>query len=100
MDRPGRAVDVFVVAGTAGWMQGASPIRGTCQKAGCVFVSGVVMQLSGATTGNVLAHEIGHYLGLDDREYDESNLMHYSVPNAGKLTYQQGKRMKTHCFIH
>ncbi|MEV5409031.1 hypothetical protein AB0K60_09350 [Thermopolyspora sp. NPDC052614] len=97
---PGRAIDVFVVSATADWMLGASPIGGTCQKYGCVFVSGVVMQLSEPSTGNVLAHEIGHYLGLDDDEYDKSNLMHYTVPNGKKLTQSQGRRMNTHCFLH
>jgi hypothetical protein len=62
-------------------------------------MDGAVVELIGSTTGQVLAHEVGHYLGLSHVTGDSTNLMFPSVPNGGVLTTAQGNIMKSHCFI-
>ncbi|MBE8518301.1 matrixin family metalloprotease [Amycolatopsis sp. H6(2020)] len=92
------AVDVFFVKLYVGPVAGLSPVGGPCDK-NAKGMDGTVCELIGGTTGQVLAHEVGHYLGLSHVTGDSSNLMFPSVPNGGQLTATQGNTMKSHCFI-
>jgi len=92
------AVDVFFVRLYVGSVAGLSPVPGPCDK-DAKGMDGTVVELVGGTTGQVLAHEVGHYLGLPHVTGDSSNLMFPSVPNGGVLTAAQGNIMKSHCFI-
>lgn len=92
------AVDVFFVKTYVGSVAGLSPVRGPCDK-DAKGMDGAVVELIGGTTGQVLAHEVGHYLGLPHLTGDSTNLMFPSVPNGGTLTTGQGNTMKSHCFI-
>jgi hypothetical protein len=58
-----------------------------------------VVELVGSTTGQALAHEVGHYLGLSHVTSDATNLMFPTIPNGGLLTTTQGNTMRSHCFI-
>jgi hypothetical protein len=95
---PNNAVDVFFVKLYVGAVAGLSPVSGPCDK-DAKGMDGSVVELVGSTTGQVLAHEVGHYLGLSHVTGDSSNLMFPSVPNGGLLTAAQGTTMKSHCFI-
>jgi hypothetical protein len=57
----------------------------------------VAIEGSSNTTGFVLAHEAGHYLGLSHTT-SSGNLMFGTVPNGGNLTSSQGSNMRDHCF--
>jgi hypothetical protein len=91
------AVDVFVVKLYVGSVAGLSPVNGPCDK-NAKGMDGTVVELLGGTTGQILAHEVGHYLGLSHVS-DSTNLMFPSVPNGGTLTAAQGNTIKSHCFI-
>ncbi|MBM7800728.1 hypothetical protein JOE57_003649 [Microlunatus panaciterrae] len=96
---PNNAIDVFVVKLYVGGTAGLSPVKGTCNKdLPFPTMTGVVIELVDVLTNQVLAHEVGHYLGLD-HETDTTNLMYKDVPNGGLLTFLQGIAMSTHCFI-
>jgi hypothetical protein len=95
---PNNNVDVFFVKLYVGSVAGLSPVGGPCNK-DAKGMDGAVVELIGSTTGQVLAHEVGHYLGLSHVTGDSTNLMFPSVPNGGLLTTAQGNTMKTHCFI-
>jgi hypothetical protein len=92
------AIDVFFVRLYVGSVAGLSPVPGPCDK-DAKGMDGTVCELIGGTTGQVLAHEVGHYLGLPHVTGDSTNLMFPSVPNGGLLTAAQGNTMKSHCFI-
>jgi Metallo-peptidase family M12B Reprolysin-like len=91
------AVDVFIVKLYVGSVAGLSPVNGPCDK-NAKGMDGTVVELVGGTTGQVLAHEVGHYLGLPHVS-DSTNLMFPSVPNGGTLTAAQGNTIKSHCFV-
>ena len=63
-------------------------------------MDGSVVAIEGSvnTTGFVLAHEAGHYLGLS-YSTSSANLMFGTVPNGGTLTSSQGSNMRDHCFV-
>jgi Matrixin len=97
---PNNAIDVFVVQLYVGSVAGLSPVPGPCDKdLPFPHMTGTVVELVGSDTNQVLAHEVGHYLGLDHVKDDSTNLMFPSIPNGGLLTSAQGATMKTHCFI-
>ena len=91
-------VDVFFVKTHVGSVAGLSPVGGPCNK-NAKGMDGAVVELIGSNTGLVLAHEVGHYLGLPHVNGNSTNLMFPSVPNGGLLTSAQGNIMKSHCFI-
>jgi Metallo-peptidase family M12B Reprolysin-like len=95
---PNHAVDVFFVKSYIGSVAGLSPVGGPCDK-NAKGMDGSVVELVGSTTGQVLAHEVGHYLGLSHVTGNSANLMFPSVPNGGTLTAAQGNTMKSHCFV-
>lgn len=98
-------LDVFFVqsiVNAAGW----STTPGPCDK-GSKGMSGAVLQLSGPDdfTSVLLAHEVGHYLGLAHAN-SLHNVMGVDADGNGigdiedfstGLTSAQGKTMKTHC---
>ena len=65
-------------------------------------MNGSVVAIEGfaSTTGFVLAHEAGHYLGLATRQQQPRELMFTTVPNGGNLTSSQGSDMRDHCFTN
>jgi hypothetical protein len=92
------AVDVFLVKAYLGMVTGRAPMAGPCDKE-ALGMNGAVVELAGVYTGNVLAHEVGHYLGLGHVPTDRTNLMFDRVPNDGTLTSSQGVTMRSHCFV-
>jgi Metallo-peptidase family M12B Reprolysin-like len=92
------AVDVFFVKTYVGSVAGLSPVGGPCNK-NAKGMDGAVVELIGSTTGQVLAHEVGHYLGLSHVTGDSTNLMFPSVPNGGRLSAGQGNTIRSHCFV-
>ena len=91
-------VDVFFVRNYVGTTAGLSPVNGPCDK-NAKGMDGAVVEMSGSLTGLILAHEVGHYLGLSHVTGASSNLMFPTVPNGGLLTAAQGATMRSHCFI-
>lgn len=93
------ALDIFIVLTYSGTTIGLSRVDGPCDKdAKGMDGSVVAIESSAATTGQVLAHEAGHYLGLSHIN-DGTNLMNPTVQNGGALTASQGKNMRDHCFV-
>jgi hypothetical protein len=95
---PNHNVDVFFVKLYVGSVAGLSPVRGPCDK-NAKGMDGAVVEMNGSLTGLILAHEVGHYLGLPHLSGDSTNLMFPSVPNGGRLTAAQGATVRTHCFV-
>ena len=97
---PNSALDIFWVLTYAGSTIGLSRVDGPCDK-DAKGMDGSVVAIEGSanTTGFVLAHEAGHYLGLDHSS-SSSNLMFGTVPNGGVLTNAQGSDMRDHCFVN
>lgn len=103
---PNGAFDVFLVLTYATSTIGLSPTEGPCDK-NEKGMNGSVVAIEGNTlmTGQTLAHELGHYLGLDQRfagnhSTDPNNLMFASGPNGGTLDSVQGQKMRQHCFVY
>lgn len=95
---PNSALDIFWVLTYATSTIGLSRVDGPCDK-NAKGMDGSVVAIEGSvnTTGYVLAHEAGHYLGLGHSS-SSANLMFGTVPNGGGLTSGQGSNMRDHCF--
>lgn len=95
---PNSALDVFWVLTYSGPTIGLSRVAGPCNK-NAKGMDGSVVAIEGSanTTGFVLAHEAGHYLGLKHAS-SNTNLMFRNVPNGGNLTSSQGSKIRGHCF--
>lgn len=93
------ALDVFFVLTYAGSTIGLSRVDGPCDK-DAKGMDGSVVAIEGSanTTGFVLAHEVGHYLGLSHTT-NSNRLMFGTVPNGGQLTGGEGSNMRDHCFV-
>ncbi len=101
---PNDGIDVFFVQnfiGAAGW----SAVNGPCGKEDKDDMTGAVLQITG---GDILiAHEVGHYLGLKHGN-DITNIMGTDVdnngvgetgPNSRGITAGQGAVMRLHCTV-
>jgi Metallo-peptidase family M12B Reprolysin-like len=94
------SLDVFVVRvmnGADGW----SAVKGSCDKNTKGF-TGSVVSLNGSSSNiaNTLAHEVGHYLGLDHVP-DSGNFIGGSGDSnsfTGIFAWQ-GTIMRGHCFV-
>jgi len=95
---PNNAIDVFAVKFYATSTAGLSPVGGPCDKNAKGMDGAVVEMIGSPNFEQVLAHELGHYLGLA-HDGDPANLMFPSVPNGGQLTAGQGFIMSCHCFV-
>jgi hypothetical protein len=95
---PNNALDVFFVKTYVGSTAGLSRVAGPCDK-DALGMDGSVVEILTGITGHILAHEVGHYLGLAHRPGDSNNLMFNSVPNGGRLDASQGATMRSHCFV-
>ncbi len=95
---PNSALDIFWVLTYSGSTIGLSRVDGPCDK-DAKGMDGSVVAIEGDvnTTGFVLAHEAGHYLGLS-HSGSSTNLMFGTVPNGGNLSGSQGSDMRDHCF--
>ncbi len=124
------ALDVFFVlhwSSDRPGKVGVAPIPGSCDKDGgiCDNSTGAMISLEGNATGRTMAHEVGHYLGLEhihelegddididgDGKFEPSdqaffpqtvldNLMFPSLaPRGEELNAVQRAIMITHCFV-
>ena len=91
-------VDVFIVRAMTD-ADGRSPVNGPCDK-NAKGMSGPVVSLNGSTAnaGNTLAHELGHYLGLDHI----ADVGNFIGGDGGSNSWTgihgwQGDVMKRHC---
>lgn len=97
---PNDFVDVFIslnIVGASGW----SPVNGPCDK-DAKGMTGSVVDIEGDVPyfGNSLAHELGHYLGLD-HVADPDNFIGNNGDSDSKtgITVGQYNTMKQHCFV-
>lgn len=101
---PNHAIDVFIVRVYTPSGIGISPTDGPCDKdakgpTGVIIAIDETRNFNGMDlTGKTLAHEVSHYLGLDDSNDDDSNLMSAST-NGVAITTSQGKTIRCHCFV-
>jgi Metallo-peptidase family M12B Reprolysin-like len=105
---PNDGIDVFfvtTVTDAGGW----SKTNGSCDKNTQGERTGAVLELKNTDsfTGILLAHEVGHYLGLSHAN-DITNVMGDDADGNGigsinsssvNLTTSQGDTMKSHCSI-
>lgn len=105
---PNDGIDVFFVTSVTdagGW----SNVDGPCDKDAKDERTGAVLELGGSDQfmGVLLAHEVGHYLGLSHGN-DITNIMGADTNNDGigeinsgsvGITTSQGDTMKSHCSI-
>jgi hypothetical protein len=94
------SIDMFVVRSYVGSTAGLSPVDGPCDK-DAKGMNGSVIELQSAQqiTGVIMAHELGHYLGLSHTSAT-NNVMNPVVSNSTTLlSTSQGNTMKGHCFI-
>ena len=96
---PNSSLHIFFLLTYPGSSIGLSRVDGPCDK-DAKGMDGSVVAIEGSvnTTGFVLAHEAGHYLGLGHSS-SSGNLMFGTVPNGGGLTSGQGSNMRDHCFV-
>jgi len=96
---PGDGIDIFLVFLIVGPAIGMSPVDGSCDKDSKQSGSVIGVLDSYPNLGTTLAHEVGHYLGLEHEDDLPDNLMYPSAPNGGKLYGGQGGVMKLHCSV-
>ena len=88
---------------------GWSNVEGPCDKNSSDDLTGAVLEVSGSRriTGILLAHEVGHYLGLSTGP-SATNVMGVDANGDGideigasstQLTDAQGTTMRSHCSV-
>jgi hypothetical protein len=98
--------DVLNVALGEGQLYGRSPVPGPCAFEDDKDMDGAVTGVWGADqTARTMAHELGHYLGLNHQNSVPGNLMCQSgfasdIRTSVRLELQQGQRVWTHCMVH
>jgi hypothetical protein len=114
---PNDGIDVFyvnVVTDAGGWSNSGDGEGGPCDKDEKGERTGAVLEIKRPANddknqfaGILLAHEVGHYLGLQHAG-DISNVMGDDSDGDGvgsislssvSLTTNQGNKMKSHCFV-
>lgn len=97
---PNDFIDVFIslnIVDASGW----SPVNGPCDK-DAKGMTGSVVDIEGDVPyfGNSLAHELGHYLGLNHVS-DPDNFIGNNGDSDSKtgITVDQYNTMKQHCFV-
>jgi Metallo-peptidase family M12B Reprolysin-like len=98
------SIDVFLARLVFGDSVGKSKVKGSCDKdskndSGCVIGVEDNSDGLGLKLGQAIAHEVGHYLGLEHEDDLPDNLMFPRVPNGGKLYGGQGGVMVLHCSV-
>jgi hypothetical protein len=95
---PPGSVDVFLVQTIDGF-SGLSPTNGPCNKDTNFETTGCAVALDGDRfwTGRTLAHEIGHYLGLDHEDVVTNLMARPSNYGSLDITSDQATKMKDHC---
>jgi hypothetical protein len=93
-------MDMFVVRSYVGSTAGLSAVDGPCDKDAKGMDGSVIeLQSSQALTGIIMAHELGHYLGLSHTSAT-NNVMNPSVGTGNTvLAGSQATNMKDHCFM-
>lgn len=105
---PPGGIDVFLVQ-SIGDADGWSNVDGPCDKSSSDELTGVVMEVTGSRrfTGVLLAHEVGHYLGLGTGTAS-TNVMGVDSNgdgidelnnNSSGLTNSQRATMSVHCSV-
>jgi hypothetical protein len=105
---PPGGIDVFFVQ-SIGDADGWSNVEGPCDKDSSDDLTGAILEVTGSRrfTGILLAHEVGHYLGLGTGPA-ATNLMGVDSngdgvdelnSNSTQLTDDQGTTMRRHCSV-
>jgi Metallo-peptidase family M12B Reprolysin-like len=102
---PNGAIDTFLARTITGDSGGKSKIDGSCDKdskgdSGCVIAVADNADGLGTTLGQAIAHEVGHFLGLEHEDELPDNLMFPFILNGGKLYGGQGGVMVLHCSMN
>jgi hypothetical protein len=94
------AIDMFVVRNYVGSVAGLSPVDGPCDK-DAKGMNGLVVELDGSQTmlGIIMAHEMGHYLGLPHISTTNNLMRPVASTSNTVITASQATDMKDHCFI-
>jgi len=109
---PNNGIDVFIpqnmnVPSNNGVLGGKSPINGPCEdkESWKWWIESSVVGLWGSEqTARTFAHEVGHYLGVWNKNSDRDNLMCQSkkansTRDSVVLWNSQGDNMKDHCLV-
>jgi hypothetical protein len=102
-------LDIFLIRNmnipsNGGVLLGLSEVDGSCDKDGKGMTGSCAGLFGSEQTSRTVAHEVGHYLSLEHRNSQTSNLMCQSgqassIRNSVQLTSGQGSDVRGHCFV-
>lgn len=104
---PNDGLDIFLVRNAWGNTVGVSDAPGPCDKNDTYDAADAKFYMTGSVVDiesqiSTLAHEAGHYLGLQHVDPKDpknaNNLMLPAAPSNPVLTSSQGQTMRKHCF--